>query len=114
MINFSQYETPYIYLSDDLAPYHVTFNHIINQFGTNDQDGVDKLTLYIYSDYLQSGVRFPLFDIANNEMLYFDDVDIPCESELIVSLQNERLDNEKLQVQNTVRIPCNMASLGTT
>jgi hypothetical protein len=114
VINFSQYDTPYIYLSDDLAPYHVTFNHIINQFGTNDLDGQDTLTLYIYSDYLQSGLRFPVFNINNNEMLYFDEVDIPCRNELLVSLQNEREENDKLQAQNTVRIPCNMASLGTT
>lgn len=97
VINFSQYDTPYIYLSDDLAPYHVTFNHIINQFGTNDLDGQDSLTLYIYSDYLQSGIRFPVFNINNNEMLYFDEVDIPCRNELLVSLQNEREENDKLQ-----------------
>jgi len=47
-------------------------------------------------------------------MLYFDEVDIPCRNELLVSLQNEREENDKLQAQNTVRIPCNMASLGTT
>jgi hypothetical protein len=33
--------------------------------------------------------------MANNEMLYFDEVNVPCESELIVSLANEGPDKEK-------------------
>jgi len=47
------------------------------------------LTMYIYSDYLGSGIRFPVFEMINNEMLYFEDINIPCESEIVVSLQNE-------------------------
>lgn len=88
-INFSNYESPTIYLSDNLAPYHMTFKHIINQFGTHDKEGTDQLTMYIYSDYLGSGIRFPVFEMINNEMLYFEDINIPCESEIVVSLQNE-------------------------
>lgn len=97
-----------------MAPFHITFKHIINQFGTHDKDGLDELTLYVYSDYLGRGIRFPVFEMVNNEMLYFDDVNIPCESEIVVSLQNEDRALEKLQAQNSVRIPCNMATLGTT
>lgn len=91
-INFSNYDSPYIFLSDNLAPYHVSFKHIINQFGTHNKEGMDQLTLYIYSDYLGQGIRFPVFEMVNNEMLYFEDVDIPCESEIVVSLQNEDRD----------------------
>jgi hypothetical protein len=36
--------------------------------------------------------------MANNEMLYFDEVSVPCESELIVSLQNEVEENVNHQV----------------
>jgi hypothetical protein len=52
----------------------------------------------VYSDYLQDGIRFPVFQMANNEMLYFDEVSVPCESELIISLQNEVEENENYQV----------------
>lgn len=73
-INFDLYKTPKYFYSDQQAPYHVTFNHLINQFGTNDKDGEDNLMLYIYSDYLRKMMRFPKFPIKNNEILYFDQV----------------------------------------
>jgi len=113
-INFSQFDSPYIYLSDNLAPYHISFKHIINQFGTHNKEGLDELVLYVYSDYLGQGVRFPVFEMVNNEMLYFEDINIPCESEIVVSLQNEMRALEKIHAQNSIRIPCNMATLGTT
>ena len=75
----------------------MTFKHIINQFGTHNKEGTDQLTMYIYSDYLGSGIRFPVFEMINNEMLYFEDVNIPCDSELVVSLQNEERVLESLQ-----------------
>ena len=110
--NFNKVDTPYIFMSDNNAPYHITLNHIVNQFGTNNADGVDQLTLYVYSDYLENPIRFPVFDIENDEMLYFDDVSIPCKSEVIFSLANEE-NLDMLDVHNTVRVNCNSMSLGT-
>jgi hypothetical protein len=72
--NFNKMDSPYIYYMDNMAPYHVTLKHIVNQFGTNNADGIDQLTMYIYSDYLENAIRFPVFDIENDEMLYFNDV----------------------------------------
>ena len=77
-INFDIYDTPKYFYSDNNAPYHVTLNHLINQYGTHDVDGTDKLTLYIYSDYIDKAMRFPKFEITNNELLYLNNLQIPC------------------------------------
>ena len=75
--------------------------------------GEDKVVFYIYSDYLKKNMRFPKFTIKNNEILYFNDVFIPCTNEVIVSMATA-LTFDAFEVHNTVRINCNRASLGTT
>lgn len=46
-------------------------------------------------------------------ILYFNDVNIPCKSEVIISLANEE-SLDFLDIHNTVRINCNPVTLGAT
>lgn len=69
--------------------------------------------MYIYSDYLGNAIRFPVFNMRDDLILYFNDVNIPCISEVVISLANEE-NLDILDIQNTVRINCNQASLGPT
>lgn len=116
LVNFNKYDIPYIYFSDNKAPYHVSLQSIVNQYGTNNIDGKDKLTMYIYSDYLGNAIRFPVFNMKDDLVLYFTEtkaMNIPCKSEIIVSLANEE-NLDILDIHNTVRINCNPVSLGPT
>lgn len=74
-------------LSDDgQAPFYVQMKELINDFGTNSNDGTDYLEMSIYSDYLQQTFRLKdsflsldTFSSTNEEILVFtEDSIIPC------------------------------------
>jgi hypothetical protein len=45
-------------IDDGNAPYYITLKELINDFGTNSDDGIDLLQLTVYSDYLEKAYRF--------------------------------------------------------
>ena len=54
----------YSFEFDIEAPYMITFKNLVNTYGvSNNENGADRLSMYIYSDYLKESLKVPQFEI---------------------------------------------------
>jgi hypothetical protein len=67
--------------------------------------------MHVYSDYLQQLVRVPNFEITDDELILFDELFIPCQDEMIISLVKQE-NADMLDAHHTMRVPCNNATTG--
>ena len=76
---------------------------LVSVFGTNDIDDMDEISLSIYSDFLNSTVYCGTFYMDNLGKVDFDGLEIPCNSELVITLfDSDTFSNDV----NSVRVNC--------
>jgi hypothetical protein len=79
------------------------FKTLINVFNTNDKNGVDELSLSIYSDVVGEMFKCGEFRFSSGDIVDFKDLAIPCREMVTVTLtEHDSLFNDG----HTVLIPC--------
>lgn len=72
---------------------------------------MDQFEMYIYSDYLRQSVRIPDFDVTDDELIQFQNIYVPCGSEVLISMIKKETFNQ-IAVHNTQRVACNSVAVG--
>lgn len=83
----------------------VTLKYLFNTFGHN-MSPTDRLNVSIYSDFYQRNIQCQGFNLVNNGFISFNDLDIPCVEEVLVTVTMESVDKSRRESSYTVRIPC--------
>jgi hypothetical protein len=86
------------------------FKTMINAFNTNDMNGVDELSVSIYSDVVGDMFKCGEFIFKSGDVVDFKDLVVPCNEIVTVTLtEHDSLFNDG----HTVLIPCRPNSMQT-